>query len=158
MFGLCTTPSENLNVLDFTHEHILANPSDVSIVEQFTNWRLGWYVARYERLLDLIKVEIQRYQDIITAIDNDAGKVATTLKDKKEYETWLSDIGVVHTDYISTLPTYRFTLNERDKVEKNLKRAEKERDEYVAILGSERKRKNIYKRELVKVLEDYGPK
>ena len=156
MFGLRTTPSENLNVLDFSHDHILANPSDVTIIDKFTKWRLKWYVTRYERLLNLIKVEIQRYQDIITSIDNDAGKVATTLKDKKEYEAWLDSIGVVYTDYISTLPTYRFTLNERDKTEKNLKRAVKERDEYVAILGSERKIKNIYKRELVKVLKDYG--
>ena len=158
MFGLRTTPSENLNVLDFSHDHILANATDMSIVEMFTNWRLGWYVNRYERLLDLVKVEIQRYQDIIIAIDNDAGKVATTLKDKKEYEAWLNEIGVTFTDYIATLPTYRFTLSEREKTEKSLARAEKERDEYISILGSERKRKNIYKRELVKVLEDYGPK
>lgn len=157
MFGLRTTPSENLNVLDFSHEHILANATDVGIIEMFTNWRLGWYVNRYERLLKLIEIEIRRYMDIIIAIDNDAGKVATTMADKKAYETWLSEIGVSFTDYISTLPTYRFTLNERDKTEKNLSRAEKERDEYVAILGSERKRKNIYKRELVKVLEDHSP-
>lgn len=155
MFGLRTAPSENMNVLDFTHENILGT-SDVEVIKEFTEWRLGWYVQRYSRLLDLIKVEIQRYLDIILAIDNDAGKVATTKADKKEYETWLANIGVVHTDYISTLPTYRFTLNERDKTEKNLRKAEKQRDEYVSILGSERKRKNIYKRELAEVLETYA--
>ncbi len=156
MFGLKTTPSENLNVLDFSHNRIMDDVTDTIIIERFTEWRLEWYVKRYERLMELIEVDIQRYKDIITAIDNDAGKVATTLSDKKSYETWLDEVGVVNTDYISTLPTYRFTINERQKTEKNLAQATKQRDEYQSILGSERKRKNIYKRELLKILDDYG--
>lgn len=156
LFGLIVNANENLNLLNFDGNSVLEKVSDVELIKQFTDWRLGWYIKRYERLKSMIEDDIQKYKDIITAIDNDAGNVATTKKNRTDYESWLGVIGVINLEYISSLPTYRYTLEERAKVEKKLADAEKQLAEYVEILGSEVKRKNIYKRELKEVLSKYG--
>lgn len=156
MFGLITNANENLNLLNFDGNTVLEQAKDVDIIKQFTDWRLQWYVARYERLKGLLEDDIQRYRDIITAIDNDAGRVAASKKNKKDYETWLSTIGVVNLEYISSLPTYRYTVEEREKIEKKLADALKLHADYVEILGSETKRRNIYKKELKDILKKYG--
>lgn len=156
MFGLVTNANENLNLLNFDGNTVLEQITDIEIIKQFTDWRLQWYVNRYERLKSMLEDDIQRYRDIITAIDNDAGKVAASKNNKKEYEQWLGEIGVVNLEYISSLPTYRYTIEEREKIESKLNGALKLHAEYVEILGSETKRKNIYKKELREVLKKYG--
>lgn len=159
MFGLVVNVSENLNVLNFNHNSIMET-SDVEIIEKFTDWRLDWYVQRYERLKGMIEKDIQKYLDILLAIKKDAGKIAGTKKNKAEYENWLRTIGVVNDQYISGLPTYRYTEEERIKVENMLVSANKQRKEYITILGSKVKRRNIYKNELEEICTMFkrGPK
>lgn len=156
MFGLVKNASENLNVLNFDGQSVLSGCNEMDIIKLFTDWRLGWYVKRYERLKMLLEQDMQRYRDVITAIDNDAGKVATTKRNKADFVDWLSSISIVNLDYIATLPTYRYTMDEREKVVKMLSSAEKQLDEFNAIIASDVKRKNIYKKELQEVLQKFG--
>lgn len=156
LFGLVRNASENLNVLNFNGKSVLSGCSEVEIIKLFTDWRLGWYVKRYERLKSLLEQDMQRYRDIITAIDNDAGKVASTKRNKSDFIDWLTGIGIVNVEYIATLPTYRYTMDEREKVAKTLTAAEKQLAEYVSIISSDVKRKNIYKKELQDVLKKFG--
>jgi len=152
--GLVVNVSENLNVLDFTHKTVMGT-NDVEIITTFTEWRLGWYVARYERLKSIIEDDIQKEVDIITAIDQQAGLVATKKQTKKDFDSWLQDIGIVNVSYISGLPTYRYTLDERAKVEKSLTTNREILSEYVTILGSEDIRRAIYINELKDIKKQF---
>lgn len=155
MFGLTMFASENLNLVGFDGDSLLSS-NDKEVIKLFTDWRLTWYPMRYERLKSLLSVDIQKYRDVITAIDNDAGKVASTKQNKQAYQEWLTSIGVVHDDYVSTLPTYRYTLEERKKFEDKLSEALLQLDEYNQLLGSDKLRKNVYIRELKEILKKYG--
>ena len=108
--------TENLNVLDFDGNSIWStNPVDM--IRQFTDWRLKWYVKRYERLRDLLQLDLQRYYDIRTAIKHKVNGSASRIESRSELKELLTGIGIVHIDYIADLPIYRFTEEERLKNE-----------------------------------------
>lgn len=153
--GLVSSHSENITVLNDTHTNVI-QISIEEIIQQFTDWRLKWFKKRYELLVEQVKQKLQQAYDVITAIDNHAGKIAPTKKDRKEYCQWLESIGIVNIDYIAQLATYRYTLQERDKVEKLINQHLKELDEYNSIINSDVKQRNIYKKELTHILSKYA--
>lgn len=154
MLGLTIRHIENLNVLDFTGQVIWStNPSD--LITAFTDWRLTWYVNRYERLRDLLQIDLQRYYDIRTAIENNVGGVARKIQSRSELKELLQELGIISLDYIADLPVYRFTEEERIKNEKRIEEAEAQMREYQELLASEDKRRQVYVSELQEVLTNY---
>jgi DNA topoisomerase-2 len=154
MLKLTCRHTENLNLVDFSGDSIMStNPVD--LIRQFTDWRLGWYVQRYERLRDLIKLDLQRYYDIRTAIKHKISATAGKTQSRSELKELLAGIGIVHIDYIADLPIYRFTEEERLKNEQRIKDAEAELQTYLDLLSSEDKRKKVYISELQEILGNY---
>lgn len=153
--GLTVRHIENLNVLDFTGEAIW-NTEPHELVQKFTDWRLKWYVTRYERLRDLLMLDIQKYLDIRIAIKNNVGGVARKIQSRSELKDFLGEIKIVNIDYIADLPVYRFTEDERLKNEERLKEAEAQLELYNELLSSEDKRKKVYISELQEILTKYN--
>lgn len=152
--GLSTRYRENLNVLDFSGQAIWStNP--VELIREFSLWRLAWYVKRYERLRNLLQLDLQRYYDIKIAIKNNAGAAARKCADRSEFKAWLHEIKVVNLDYIADLPVYRFTEDERLKNEERIKEAELKLKEYQEMLESEDLRRKVYITELEEVLKKH---
>ena len=154
MLGLSIRHIENLNVLDFTGQ-VVWNTTPAELVNSFTDWRLGWYVTRYERLRDLLKIELQRYYDVQIAIENNVGGVARKVASRSELKDLLEAMGIVSLDYIADLPVYRFTEEEYLKNKERIVAGEKQMREYEAMLASEDKRKEVYVDELQDVLSKY---
>lgn len=153
--GLVSNVSENLNVINFNGQGVWS-ADYVSIIKRFCDWRLGWYKNRYERLAALIRIEIQKYKDIITAIDNDVGGKARKSQSRAELKQLLTSMGIVYDDYIADLAVYRFTQAEKKKTEQQLAEAEKTLKEYEDMLASEEKRKQKFITELKEVLVNYS--
>ena len=155
MLGLIVREIENPNILSFDGKAIW--PIDpVEFIRQFTDWRLTWYVQRYERLRDLLKIDIQRYYDIRTAIKNNVSGLARKIQSRSELKDKLLTFGIVYLDYIADLPVYRFTEDERLKNEERIKEAEAQLQVYEDLLSSEPKRKKVYIEELQEVLTKYN--
>lgn len=152
--GLVARYNENLNVINFDGNTVW-NPDPITLIKTFTDWRLEWYKTRYERLRDLIKEDLQRYKDILLAIKKNVGSTARTVKSRNEFKLYLTEIGVVDTDYIADLPIYRFTEEERKKVEEKLDAANAQLGEYVKLLKSEPERRKIYVKELEEIVKKY---
>ena len=148
--GLVSSVSENLNVIDFCGERVL-KVGYIDIIEKFTEWRLQWYVKRYQRLRDLTIEDIQKYNDIITAIDNDVGGKAKTIKDRGALVDFCKSIGIINTQYIADFPVYRFTKEEKNKVLDKIQEANSILAEYNALLKSDSKRKEVYIKELTEI-------
>lgn len=146
--------SENMNVIDFDGERVWSTTYQ-ELIAKFTEWRLEWYVTRYERLAGLLEIDIQRYKDVLRAIDRNVGMVARKTGSRSELKEFLTEIGIVHLDYIADLPVYRFTLEEKKKVELKLKEAEATMKKYQALLKSPKKRRELYVEELNEILAKY---
>lgn len=155
MLGLIIREIENLNVLSFDGKSIWPI-EPTQFIQEYTDWRLTWYVKRYERLRDLLQLDLQRYYDIKKAIDKDAGKLAKVIQSRAELKDKLLSYGIVHTDYIADLPIYRFTRDEYEKNEQRIRDALVQLNEYTELLNSEEKRKKVYATELQEILTKYN--
>jgi len=152
MLGLELSVPENLNVVDFDGVTVWStNYTDV--VTRFTDWRLQYYITRYEVLAAQLEIDIQRLRDVILAVKKNIGSVARKIKSKAELKEYLGAIGIVHTEYIADLPVYRFTEDERIKAETKLAEHEATMDRYRLLLSSEPERKQVYIKELKDVLK-----
>lgn len=149
--NLKQTVGENLNVIDFTGDRVWS-PTYQEIIKQFTHWRLKWYVTRYERLANLLANDIQRYKDVLRAIDKNVGSVARKVESKEELKLVLEQLKIVNVDYIADLPVYRFTENERQKTENLLIQSEQQMKKYRHLLTDEQSRRNVYIEELKEIL------
>lgn len=147
MLKLRASLVENMNVIDFSGERVVPM-SYTSIIESFTEWRLGWYVKRYEELKAATEKDIQRYRDIINAINNDVGGVGRKLPNKKALIEWLETIDVVYTEYIADLPVYRLTKEEAAKAQEKLDAALIVLAGYERLLNDPDERKKVYIQEL----------
>lgn len=154
MLGLTIRHIENLNVLDFTGQ-VIWSATPIELITKFTDWRLTWYVQRYERLRDLLQIDLQRYYDIRTAIKNNVGGIARKIQSRAELKLFLEELKIVSLDYIADLPVYRFTEEERLKNEERIKTAEIQMQEYLDLLASEDKRRAVYVAELQDVLSKH---
>lgn len=146
---------EILNVLDFDGQKIWS-PSPVDLICKFTDWRLGWFVTRYERLRDLLQQELQRYYDVRLAIKHKVGTIATKTASRSELKELLEQLKIVNLDYIADLPVYRFTEEEKDKNEERIKEGEKQLKEYQHLLSNEGERRKVYISELQEILTKYN--
>lgn len=149
-----TKVSENMNVISFDGESVWGTNFQ-ELITEFTDWRLAFYETRYKRLAYLLGIEIQRYQDILLAIKKNVGNSARKAKSRAELKVMLSAYEIVFIDYIADLPIYRFTEDEKKKVEIKLKDALVLLKQYNSLLSSPQKRSMIYVNELKEVLTDY---
>ncbi len=154
MLNLTIKHNENMNVLDFTGQAVwTTNP--INVIQHYTNWRLQWYITRYERLRDLLLIELQKYLDIKKAIEKNVGGIARKIQSRSELKEFLEAIGIVYIDYIADLPVYRFTEEEKRKNDEKIAEANKQLAIYNDLLNSEQKRKDIYVQELTEILTNY---
>ncbi len=153
--GLIARSGEILNVLDFEGKRIWS-PTPSDLIREFTDWRLKWYVKRYERLRDMLKLELQRYYDVRLAIKHKVGAIATKTASRSELKELLGQLKIVNVDYIADLPVYRFTEEEKDKNEERIKGGEKQLKEYLNLLSNEGERRKVYVAELQDILTKYN--
>lgn len=154
LLKLTTSVSENMNILDFDGEYIL-NGTYSQTIEDFTDWRLVWYKKRYVRLAKLLAIDIQRYKDILVAIAKNVGSAARTIQSRSELKAHLKTLGIVHLDYIADLPVYRFTQDEKNKIEKKLVDANILMAQYQTLISNPQERINVYIDELKTILKNY---
>ena len=122
LLKLTSTSNENMNMIDFDGERVIA-ANYVQVIQDFTDWRLSWYKKRYQRLTKLLGIDIQKYLDILLAIKKNVGGMAKKIQSRTEMKDVLKEMGIVHIEYIADLAVYRFTENEKAKVEKKLEDA-----------------------------------
>ena len=99
-----------------------------------------------------MQIDLQRYYDIKTAIENNVGGVARKIQNRGELKDFLTELGIVYIDYIADLPVYRFTDEERSKNEQRIKEAEAQMAEYKELLAKPELRVAVYTKELNEVL------
>lgn len=154
MLSLTVTCNENLNVLDFSGKRVWSTRPE-ELVREFTDWRLSWYVKRYQRLVDILKIDLSRLYDIRLAIKHNIGGQIKKIQSRSELKDLLQTIGVVNLDYIADLGIYRFTEEERVKNENRIKDAEELLATYMDIINTPAKQVDIYAKELKTILAKY---
>jgi DNA gyrase subunit A len=156
---LSTSMTERIIVLDAeTSKSVVEYNDAAKFIKDYTLWRLKYYPDRYQRLIEINKKEINRLRDIVIAIENDINSKATNFKSKQEMVEFVTKIGINDVDYIVSLPIYRFTKDEYDKVKTRIEELENENTNFVSIINDVDKQKEIYITELREIKRKYGKK
>ena len=103
----------------------------------------------------MVEKDIQKYKDIILAIKKKVNATAAKTQSRSELKLYLEAIGIVNLDYIADLPVYRFTEEEKKKVEEKLKAANAELRGYKKLLASKAERSKVYVAELQEVAQKF---
>ena len=155
--GLTTGVTERIIVLDSVTSQSVVEYSDAAkFITDYTNWRLSFYPTRYERFIQLNLNEMSRLNDVILAIDNDLGGQAKNVKNKSELVDFITKIGVIDVEYISSLPVYRFTEEEYNKAKDRIAELENQNQDYRDIINDVARQKSIYIAELKEIKKKYG--
>jgi DNA gyrase/topoisomerase IV subunit A len=152
LLKLISTSTENMNLLDFDGERVVAADYEM-VIRDFTDWRLAWYKKRYQRLAKLLNIDIERYLDILLSIKKNIGGMVSKIQSRTEMKEVLKEMGIIHVDYIADLSVYRFTANEKTKTEKRLKDAYDLLAKYEELLTNPNERSKVYISELREVLK-----
>jgi DNA topoisomerase-2 len=154
LLKLRTNVTENICVLDFDHDGVLIL-SDLDVIRLFTDWRLKWYKVRYAKKIEDVTKEMEKVGDVILAIQNDAGAVAKKVANRQQFIEWLKSIKIKNTDYIASLPTYKYTKEEYEKAIKEFKSLQKTLKVYKKIHDTPELQRKIYIDELENILNQF---
>lgn len=147
LLKLRASATENMTMVDFSGKRAV-QMTYTETIRSFTDWRLSWYLKRYEVLKSELEVDVQRYRDVLKAIKSDVGGKGRSMQSRQALIEWLETIGIVHTGYVADLPVYRLTKEESLKVQQKLDDALIQLAEYERLINDSEARRKIYVQEL----------
>lgn len=158
MFKLSAYLNENLTLLDVDNKlKIYTNPLD--ILKDFTSWRFSFFKKRYEKLKEKLlkenasKKELLKF--IIFILKNDyLNKMSK--QSSKETRKDLEDSGFVEIDYLMSIGVSSFNKDKLVILKEQIEENDKKISEFVEIINSEKKQKEIYIKELNELLKEFG--
>jgi DNA gyrase/topoisomerase IV subunit A len=153
-FKLRQKETERIVVVDWNGSSIRQYDSAETLVKEFVQWRLGWYVKRYEKMLDDDSYELKYWQGVKACFDSKLPERLSKKTDKADIETDVSTVTAKigldssQIDKIVSLPTYRWAKDFLETVKDHITRLQANVKDYKAILKSPDRIKEIYKSEL----------
>lgn len=146
--------TERIVVIDWNGRSIRQYESAEQLIGEFVEWRLKWYEARYQNMLDNDEYELRFWKGIKACFD---GKLPDRLRGFKSRTELQDNISSLTTklklddqqlDRIASLPSYRWVKEAYDQVLLKIKELEASIKEHKAILKDPERRKAIYREEL----------
>jgi DNA topoisomerase-2 len=132
----------------------IANKSVYEIIEEFTNWRLTYYEKRYQRILKKTVTELRYKHSLLKVIE--AGIMDSVRKKPRSVimqEILDLEIRKEFATKIVSLPIYRFSKNEVEKLEEEVKELMRKRKILKKLIQSPDKLRETYVKELNRAKE-----
>ena len=146
--------SERIVVIGWNGHSIVQYPNAEDVVKDFVDWRLGWYVKRYENMLFVDFDELKFWKAVKACFDGKLPAKLPKKKNKAEVELEVEsltkglDISAQQVNKIVSLPSYKWAIDEYENVKNKIETLEANIKDYEAILSSDALIKGIYKEEL----------
>lgn len=162
-FGLKKKMTENFTVLGFDGTSIkypqYENAAD--IVKEWVDWRFGFYIKRFERLLRLAQHDLAFNELYKACLDAGLPSMLSGIASKTALKTKIEEIADAasipkieeHIEKLAVLPTYRWTQEERGKIDTRIKELQDMITDYEDHLANPKKIKKVWKKELKALFE-----
>ena len=154
-FKLKSKKTERIVVIDWSGKAIRQYESAEQIVVDFVEWRFGYYIKRYQKLLDDASYELKFWRGIKKCFDDDLPSRLIKLKDKKNIETEAEKITASigldeeQIDRIASLPTYRWAKDALQQWKDKIKELAALKKEYKRLLKNPNDIKKIFRDEVL---------
>lgn len=150
--GLVSRLTEHLNFIDFDGVTVISTSYE-EVIQNFTKWRFGWYLTRYELEMDELEDDLIRVLDHILTIELLQKKKIHFDKhaDRSALVKQLDEYGIINVDYIAQLPSYRYTQDEYARLQEKKKVLLEKIHVTQELIDSEEKRKDVFVTELKQI-------
>lgn len=169
LFKLRRQDTENLVMLNVDQSGVVQYDNPQQVVKDFTAWRLDWYKKRYEYKLKLEEERIIFYLSVIACLDgtDDIPSIPEILKTtdgksqlKEKIRLCIENMEIPvieeNVEKIASFPSYRWTSEGRDDLEKRVCDCSDLMDEYNDIIESRDRQIAIFDSELDALLDKYA--
>lgn len=159
-FKLRVRSTERMVVIGFNNK-MKVYETHHDLFQDFIEWRLTWYVKRYQNLLKLTKEELNFSKAIKECFDKKFTDELLGFNNKKEVTEWVElttkkfKIDENQISKLVNMPSFKWTKESYQEIIAEIKRLQDLEKEYVDILASPIKIKDIYKKELLDLRKKY---
>lgn len=148
ILGLRNNRTEIINLISYSEQKVKKFEVN-ELINDFTLWRMDFYKQRIQKQIDQLKQEMARLQDIIKTVDLIVkGKLNISKVHKAEMMNILTSNGVINTEYIASLPVYRFNIDNVEAIKSQILQQQTEIAELELVLHSDAKIRKLYISEL----------
>lgn len=149
---LKTKKTERIVVINFDGNSVKQYENPESLIVDFVNWRFGYYVKRYEKLLLDSDYELKYWYGVKACFDSNLPNKLLKCKNKGEIVEKISkstkDLDDKQLDKIAGLPTYRWCTDYYEEVLAKIKELEAAIQHYAELLSDHSKIRTIYRDEV----------
>lgn len=157
MFKLRTRKTERIITIDFSGNSIKQYNSPEELIIAFVNWRFGYYIKRYEKLLNDSKNELIYWVGLKKCFEKNLPNKILKASNKAEVLKIIFNIDNALTDAyqekIASLPTYRWNAEYYQEVLKKIEEIENNIKNYEDLLSNPHKIKDIFCSEVNNLLK-----
>lgn len=155
-FKLIEKTTERIVVREWSGNRIVEYPDAETLIRDFVDWRLQWYVTRYEKMRIDSSYELNFWRVLKILFDGGFTKKLGTFKDKAAMEEEVTKLVTKaklvldksQMDRVLNLATYRWTKDFEADVLVKISELAVSIKEYDAILADPSRRRDIYISEL----------
>ena len=154
-FKLNSKKTERIVVIDWSGKAIRQYESAEQIVVDFVEWRFGYYIKRYQKLLADTSYELKYYRGIKKCFDDNLPSRLIKMKDKNAIENEVRKITLSigldnsQVDRIASLPTYRWAKDALQQCKDKIKELAALEKEYKSLLKNPNDIKQIFRDEVL---------
>lgn len=148
--------TERFVVLDWSGEGIRVYPDAETIIAEYVQWRLNWYTKRFEKLKYDAEKDLSYWSILERLFSKKFPSKLGTFENRKAIEEEIIKLSGNldindHLDKIVSLPTYRWSKDFEKEIITKISDLKAKIEEYVNILASPEKLKQVYISELEEI-------
>lgn len=153
-FKLRQKKSERIVVIDWNGQSIRQYENAETLIEDFVQWRLGWYKTRYEYRLEKDEYELGFWRGVKACFDDKLPARLSTIKDRSALNADIANVtaklslDLARIDRITNLQAYRWVKDAYLDVLAKIKELEASIKENKRIIKDPLARQGLYKEEL----------
>lgn len=144
--------TERIVVLGFDGNSIKQYESPEDLIIEFVQWRFGYYISRYQKLLADDEYELKYWYGLKACFDKNIPNKLVGSKNKREILDKISkvtkDLDDKQLDKVASLPTFRWNDEYYQEVLTKIEQLENDIEKYKDILSDNNKIIDIYKEEV----------
>jgi DNA gyrase/topoisomerase IV subunit A len=151
---LRTKKTERIVVIDWKGDAIRQYETAEDLVKDFVEWRMGWYVKRYQKLLADTEYDLKYWLGVKACFDSDLPgklvKMTNKASVEKEVTSVTQSIGLddKQIDKIVSLPTYRWAKDALQQCKEKIAELKGDKKTYSDLLKSDTGIRDIFRQEV----------
>ena len=154
-FKLRSRSTERIVVLDWNGNSVRQFETAELLVNEFVQWRLGWYKTRFEKMIADLTYQLNWNSALKACIDGKLPEFLPKAADKSEILDKVKSLCKTITvdddqmERIASLPSYRWAKDAYAEITAKIADLTTKIAEHQSVLADPKKQKDIYRREVV---------